>query len=174
MKVKVTEKEVFITEISTICAGEHGINKCEFTLPASFKGLSVVAVFNNIPVLVTEGKCYIPSLPNGNCVFGVYAYSQKDGETEIMYSPKPTMFFVSKGSFPLDFSEVSIPEVFSYETYCRMLQDYWYDIIHRNTLPEYSPEATENQYYSARVLNTMYENLSGELEDVAALVGGGA
>ncbi len=172
MKVKVTEKQVSITEISQVNQGEYGINKCEFSLPECFDGLSVTAVFNGIPVLLTDGKCYIPSLKNGNCILGVYAYRQNDGETEIMYSPKPTMFFVEKGSFCDSFNEFVIPEVFDYETYCRMLQDYWRDIINFNTLSEYTQAATENQYYSAKVLNEMYNKLQGNLDTVSALIGG--
>ena len=55
------------------------INRCDFTLPKSFEGLSVTAIFNGIPVPLTDGKCIIPALKNGNCIFGVYAY-KKNGD----------------------------------------------------------------------------------------------
>ena len=172
MKVKVTEKQVIITERDQVNEGEYGINQCEFTLPESFQGLSVTAIFNGIPVPLNDGKCLIPSLEEGNCVLGVYAYSQTLGETEIMYSPKPDEFRVENGSFTGDVSEEIIPKVFDYETYCRMLQVYWREIINSNTLPEYTEDATENQYYSAKVLNEMYRSIMNGIEEVSALIGG--
>ena len=173
MKVKVNEKQVMITELTEIFEGEFGINRCDFTLPKSFDGLSVTAVFNGIPVPLTDGKCIIPSLPNGNCILGVYACRKNGEETEIMYSPKPTMFFVGKGSFCSDINEEIVPEVFSYETYCQMLQGYWRELFGENTLKEYKEDATEYQYYSAKVINEMYHSLKGDVDTVSALIGGG-
>lgn len=172
MKVKVTEKKVSIMEESDIFEGEFGINRCDFSLPKVFDGLAVTAVFNGIPVPVTDGKCIVPSLPNGNCILGVYAYLKNGDETELMYSPKPTMFFVGKGSFCREINEEIIPEVFSYETYCQMLQGYWRELFGENTLEEYKADANEYQYYSAKVLNEMYHNLKGDVEEASALVGG--
>ncbi len=172
MKVKVTEKNVMITEISEVYEGEFGINRCDFTLPKSFQGLSVTAIFNGIPVPLTDGKCIIPCLKNGNCILGVYAYRKNGEETELMYSPKPTMFFVGKGSFCREIDEEIIPEVFTYETYCQMLQGYWREILNSNTLPEYTENATEYQYYSAKALNEIYCRLQGDLNEVSELVGG--
>ncbi len=172
MKVKVTEKQVMITEISEVNEGEYGINRCDFNLPKAFEELAVTAIFNGIPVPVTDGKCIIPSLPNGNCIFGVYAYRKNGEEMELMYSPKPTMFFVGKGSFCRDIDEEIIPEVFEYETYCQMLQGYWRELFGENTLREYKEAANEYQYYSAKVINEMYHSLKGDLEEVSVLVGG--
>ena len=155
MKVKVTEKKVMITEISEVYEGEFGINRCDFTLPKSFEGLAVTAIFNGIPVPLTDGKCIIPSLGNGNCILGVYAYRKNGEEMELMYSPKPTMFFVGKGSFCKDFNEENLPEVFDYETYCQMLQGYWRELLESNSLPEYTEDATRYQYYSAKAFNEM-------------------
>ena len=155
MKVKVNEKQVTISEPTDVFEGEFGINRCDFTLPKSFDGLSVTAVFYGIPVPLTDGKCIIPSLPNGNCILGVYACRKNGEETEIMYSPKPTMFFVGKGSFCRDINEEIIPEVFSYETYCQILQGYWRELFGENTLKEYKAAATEYQYYSAKTVNEM-------------------
>lgn len=173
MRVKVTEKQVMITEISEVYEGEFGINRCDFSLPKAFNDLAVTAVFNGIPVPLTDGKCIIPALSNGNCILGVYAYRKNGEEMELVYSPKPTMFFVGKGSFVREISEEVIPEVFEYETYCQMLQGYWREIFGENTLPEYKADANQYQYYSAKVINEMYHNLSGEIDTVSALVGGG-
>jgi hypothetical protein len=172
MKVKVTEKQVMVTEITEVYEGEFGINRCDFTLPKSFDELCVTAIFNGITVPLTDGKCIIPSLPNGNCILGVYAYRKSGEETELMYSPKPTMFFVGKGSFCSDVNEEIIPEVFSYETYCQMLQGYWRELFGENTLKEYKEDATEYQYYSAKAINEMYHSLKGDVDTVSALIGG--
>lgn len=174
MKIKVTEKQVMITEISQVNEGEYGINRCDFSLPKSFDGLCVTAVFNGVPAPLTEGRCIIPPLKNGNCIVGVYAYRQADGETEIMYSPKPTMFFVEKGSFCSCFEEIDVPQVYDYETYCQMLQGYWREIIDSNTLPEIKTDATKYQYYSAKVINLLYENIMGELDEISVIIGGEA
>ncbi|MBE6800682.1 MAG: hypothetical protein E7529_05710 [Ruminococcaceae bacterium] len=165
MKVKVTEKQVMITEITEVYEGEFGVNRCDFTLPKSFEGLSVTAIFNGIPVPLVDGKCIIPSLKNGNCILGVYAYKENESQTELMYSPKPTMFFVGKGSFCREINEEIIPEVFSYETYCRMLQGYWRELFGENTLNEYKPDANQYQYYSAMAVNTMFSDLGEGLEN---------
>lgn len=165
MKVKVTEKMVSITEISEVYEGEFGINRCDFTLPESFDGLSVTAIFNGIPVPLNDGKCIIPSLSNGNCVLGVYAYRKNGEETELMYSPKPTMFFVGKGSFCREMNEEIVPEIFSYETYCQMLQGYWRELFGENTLGEYKGDATDHQYYSAKAVNSICSGSAKVLPD---------
>ncbi len=155
MKVKVTEKQVMVTELTLVNQGEYGVNQCEFILPECFDGLCVTAIFNGIPVVLIDGWCKIPALKTGNCVLGVYAYRQGEGETEIMYSPKPTMFFVEPGSFSDEISEESLPKVFDYEIYCGMLRDYWQNMIDSNVLFEYTPDATNNQYYSAKAINNI-------------------
>ena len=172
MKVKVTEKQVMITELTEVYEGEVGINRCDFTLPKSFNGLSVTAIFNGIPVPLADGKCIIPALPAGNCIIGVYAYRKNGEEMELMYSPKTTMFYVGIGSFCKEINEEILPEVFDYETYCQMLQGYWREMIDSNTLPGFSENAKEYQYYSAKVLNEMYHSLSGEIDVISQLVGG--
>ena len=172
MKVKVTEKKVMITELTEVYEGEFGINRCEFSLPKGFEGLSVTAIFNGIPVPLTDGKCIIPNLPNGNCILGVYAYRRNGDEMELMYSPKPAMFFVGKGSYCKVISEEVLPEVFDYEIYCQMLQDYWRELISSNTLPQYTEAATEYQYYSAKLINELYHSILGDIGKISLIVGG--
>ena len=84
MTVNVTEKEVKITDLNQVNAGEYRISQCEFVLPQCFDGLSVTAVFNGIPVPLVNSRCYIPSLDSGDCVLGVYAYRKTDGEVELI------------------------------------------------------------------------------------------
>ena len=173
MKVEVTEKKVKITELTEVFEGEFGINRCAFTLPESFEGLNVTAVFNGIPVPLIDGKCMIPPLTEGDCVLGVYAYRVNGEDTELMYSPKPTVFSVEKGSFCPVPNDVVLPGICDYEAYCYELQNYWRDIFMENTLREYKPDANEYQYYSARVINEMYQSIKGDIENVSELIGGG-
>lgn len=121
MKITVTEKTIFVTRQSVINQGEFCVNECEFILPESFEGLSVTAVFNNIPVPVTGGRCMVPALKKGNAVVGVYAYKTENEQTVLMYSPKPAMFYVGEGSFGDEFTLQEIPEISRYEEYCNML-----------------------------------------------------
>lgn len=129
MIVKVTKEEVKITELSQVNQGDYKVNLCKFILPDCFSGLSVTAVFNGILVPVTENRCYIPSLEKGNCILGVYAYKEEDGETQLMYSPKPAVFYVDKGSYTTDVNTESLPKAFDYEAYCNMLKDFWEQLV---------------------------------------------
>ncbi len=192
MKVNVTEKQVFITEEGQVNQGEYAVNQCEFILPECFEGLSVTAVFNDIHVPLVDSKCYIPSLEKGNCSLGVYAYRQNENEPEIIYSPKPDKFPVSEGSFRNNFKDEDVPDLSQLDLFCEQLREYWKKIIDSNTLSEYSEDATENQYYSAKAVNEILDTLimglldmlredinalktelQGDVDQVSALVGGG-
>jgi len=118
MRVSVNEKTVTITENSQVNYGEHGVNVCFFTLPECFKDLCVTAVFDGIPVPVSGGECVIPSLKKGNVTLGVYAYKKVGEQVEIMYSPKPTVFYVGDGSFCEDEMAEEAPAIGRFEEYC--------------------------------------------------------
>lgn len=119
MKVKVTEDNVVITECSCINEGEVCVNECVFVLPPCFDGLSVTAAFNNIPVPVLNNRCNVPSLKKGTAVLGVYAYKENDEGIELMYSPKPTSFFVNQGSYSEDVGVEKIPTISEFEQFCK-------------------------------------------------------
>ena len=123
MKVKVTEENVVITECSCINEGEVGINECSFLLTECFEGLTVTAAFNNIPVIVTDNKCNVPSLKKGTAILGVYAYKENNEGIELMYSPKPTSFFVNQGSFSDECGVESVPSISEFEQLCRRYRD---------------------------------------------------
>ncbi len=118
MRVSVSEKTVTITENSQVNYGEHGVNVCFFTLPECFNDLCVTAVFDGIPVPVSGGECVIPSLKKGNVTLGVYAYKRVGEQVEVMYSPKPTVFYVGEGSFCEDEMAEEVPAVGRFEEYC--------------------------------------------------------
>ena len=83
MIVSVSKDEVKITELTQVNQGDYKVNLCKFILPDCFSGLSVTAVFNGVHVPVAGNRCYIPNLENGNCILGVYAYKEENGETTI-------------------------------------------------------------------------------------------
>ncbi len=120
MKVKVTKDAVIITECAPVNAGEKGINVCQFQLPEEFSSLTVTAAFNNIPVPVCENECIIPTLKKGTVVLGVYAYKENGGSVQLMYSPKPTAFYVNEGSYTEEVAVEEIPTIGEYEKYCQM------------------------------------------------------
>ncbi len=154
MKVKVTKENVLITESTVVNESELMINVCDFQLPDCFKGLTVTAMFNNIPVPLTGTRCYIPALKNGTAVLGVYAYKEDaSGELTLMYSPKPACFFVNKGSYSEHISVEKLPTVTEFERYCAAVSALTFpktDVIGDIDLEK---DFTDSQVYSAGALN---------------------
>ena len=145
MKVKVTKENVVIVECSSINQGEFNVNTCEFVLPEIFLDLQVTAAFNNIPVPVVDGKCIIPNLNKGTATLGVYAYKEQNDGVELMYSPKPTSFYVENGSYSIEIGNEEKLEISEFEKYCRVLCDY---------------------------VDNSKKEILGEINDVSALIGG--
>jgi hypothetical protein len=123
MVVEVTKDAVAISEYSVVNTGEFCVNECEFILPDCFEGLNVTAVFNNIPVPLVDSRCLVPTLEKGSAVLGVYAYREGENGMEIMYSPRPTVFTVSQGSFSEEVNKEAVPEISIYEQYCKMISE---------------------------------------------------
>lgn len=163
MKVRVTENNVVITECSCINEGEIGVNDCSFALPECFEGLSVTAAFNNIPVPVIDNKCRVPSLKKGTAVLGVYAYKENDDGIELMYSPKPTSFFVNQGSYSEECGVQSTPSISEFEQLCRKYRD---EIVEQlknvdnsvNKVVKISKDSTDEQIPSAKAVYELFSN----------------
>ncbi len=157
MKVKVTKEAVIITECNTINAGETGINSCEFDLPEEFSTLSVTAAFNNIPVPVCDNKCLIPTLKKGTVVLGVYAYRENDEGVELMYSPKPTAFYVNEGSYTEEIGREDVPEISEFESFWKKFSDSLLEKTRdmektSNKTGEINENSTDEQYPSAKAV----------------------
>ena len=170
MEVKVTKDTVAITEYTTVNGGETGINLCHFQLPEEFSSLTVTAAFNNLPVPVINGECLIPTLKRGTVVLGVYAYREGDEGVTLMYSPKPTAFYVNEGSYIEEPSVEERPTVGEYEKYCTMFSEHLAKKVEghervENRVTEITADSTHNQYPTARAV---YE-LAGEREDIELL-----
>lgn len=162
MKVKVTKEAVSVTEYRCVNEGEVGVNSCTFDLPDCFDGLCVTAVFNNIPVPVNENVCVIPSLKNGTVRFGVYAYKEDENKITLMYSPKPTCFYVDEGSYSEEIGVEDTPTLTQYEQYCRSFSN---EIIKKtsldgtektqNKITEITEESTDSEYPTAKAVYTL-------------------
>ncbi len=179
MKVDVTKERVAITECHVVTEGEYCVNECEFQLPKCFEGLTVTAVFNDIPVPLLENKCFIPSLKKGGAVLGVYAY-RKDGDAlELVYSPKPTAFYVDEGSYTGANGIEEAPEISKYEEYCAMLSQLCenlisqIDCIEKASLTQtISSESTASQVPTASAVYEYGREIKEEInKDITELSG---
>lgn len=165
MKVSVTKEKVVITESSSINEGEYRVNKCEFQLPECFDELTVTAVFDNIPVPLFGGECYIPNLKSGTCTLGVYAYRETEEGLQLMYSPKPTMFYVDAGSYSDSIGEEELPEISVFERYCKEISE---NAIHKNSIVDsfdIEEELPSDKLYSVKAVNEFAEIVAQELEN---------
>ena len=159
MKVIITKETVVITEYSCINEGEVCVNTCYFDLPECFQGLCVTAAFNNIPVPVTDNKCNIPSLKKGTVTLGVYAYREDENGVTLMYSPKPTVFYVNQGSYSEEIGVEEMPSVTEFEKYCTQFSEMAMGILEDAEMPsnkvtEITEESTDEQYPSAKATYT--------------------
>lgn len=176
MKVTVTKENVVITECSCINEGEYKVNKCEFQLPQCFGGLTVTAAFDNIPVPLFGGECYIPTLKKGTATLGVYAYRETEDGLELMYSPKPTMFYVDSGSYCDSIGKEELPETSVFEKYCKEISE---NAIHKNAIVEgfdIDEEILPGKIYSAGAVREFADIVANEMEmdreAIASLVNG--
>lgn len=166
MKVKVTKDTVIITEYTLVNAGEKGLNLCEFQLPEEFESLAVTAAFNNIPVPVKEDECIIPTLAKGTVTLGVYAYKEGEQGVELMYSPKPTVFYVNEGSYTDEVAVEENPTVGEYEKYCHQFGTALLEKVEghekaSNKISAITESSTHDQYPSAKAV---YDLVDAEKE----------
>lgn len=170
MDVSVTKDTVAITRYTTVNGGEVGVNTCHFQLPEEFDSLTVTAAFNNIPVPVIDGECLVPTLKKGTVVLGVYAYKEDDKGITLMYSPKPTAFYVNEGSYIEEPAVEEMPTLGEYEKYCTMFAEYLAERVEgheriENRVTAITADSTHNQYPTARAV---YE-LAGDRENIELL-----
>lgn len=154
MKVKVTKESVCITESVTVNENELNVNVCDFALPQCFQGLTVTAMFNNIPVPLTGTQCYIPSLKSGTAILGVYAYKEEDGELSLMYSPKPACFYVNKGSYSEKTAVEEIPTVSEFERYCATVSALTFPKSDVVSTVDLENDLNDTKVYSVGALNS--------------------
>lgn len=164
MKVIVTKEAVVIAEYSCINEGEVCVNTCYFDLPECFEGLSVTAAFNNIPVPVIDNQCNIPSLKKGTVTLGVYAYREDENGVTLMYSPKPTVFYVNPGSYLEEIGVEETPTVTEFEQYCKSFSAQALELVEgaeqtSNKVTEITEESTDEQYPTAKAVYDLFGNI---------------
>lgn len=169
MKVKVTKECVCVTQSIVVNEGDYLVNKCTFDLPDCFNGLTVTAVFNNIPVPLTGNQCYVPSLKQGTVILGVYAYSEEsDGSLLLRFSPKPTCFYVNKGSYSDVVNVEQIPSISEFERYCAAVSELTFPKSNIVESVDIEEQFSHLQVYSALALNsafTEFSELFGQYEE---------
>lgn len=163
MKVKVTKEMVVIAEYCCINEGEVGVNTCHFDLPECFDGLTVTAAFNNIPVPVSDNRCTIPTLRKGTVTLGVYAYLQDGDAVTLMYSPKPTLFYVNPGSYCDEIGVEDTPSITEFEQHCNTLLAEVQKVSEgseqtSNKVTEITEDSTDEQYPTAKAVYDLFEN----------------
>lgn len=163
MKVNVTKENVVITESTRINEGEYRVNKCYFQLPECFDGLTVTATFDNVPVPLFGDECYIPSLKKGTSTLGVYAYRETDDGLQLMYSPKPTRFYVDDGSYNDDIGVEETPEISQFEKYCEEISNL--AIPKTNIIENFDieDEVSVDHIYSASAIMELTDVIAQEL-----------
>ncbi len=177
MIIDVTKERVAITECHVVTEGEYCVNECEFYLPECFDGLTVTAVFNDIPVPLLNNKCFVPSLKKGGAVLGVYAYRKNGDNLELVYSPKPTAFYVEEGSYTGANGVEETPELSKYEEYCTMLSQLCENLISQidyidkaSLTQELSAESTHSQVPTASAVYEHGEEITKKFnENITAL-----
>lgn len=165
MNVNVTKNAVSITEYNQINSGERGVNICKFQLPEEFSSLSVTASFNNIPVPVCDGECIIPTLKKGTAVLGVYAYKENADGVELMYSPKPTAFYVNEGSYTEDVAVEENPSISEYEKYCQLFTASLMEKVNErekvaNKTESLTENSTNEQYPTAKAVYDEFQKFN--------------
>ena len=165
MKVNVTKDTVIITEYSPVNAGERGLNICEFQLPEEFSSLTVTAAFNNVPVPVCDGECIIPTLKKGTAILGVYAYKESSDGVELMYSPKPTAFYVNEGSYTEEVAIEEIPSITEYEKYCQLFAEKLLEKVSdrekvANKTESLTEKSTNEQYPTAKAVYDEFQKFN--------------
>lgn len=107
MIIKVDDKKVKITKRDSINSGELNVHNCNFVFSSDYDGLIKKAVFTDednqsYSATIEDDKCSIPAsilIKKGNVRLGVYGYEMQGDILVLRYSPIPTKFYVSEGSY---------------------------------------------------------------------------
>lgn len=110
MRAKISTTKVCIDNSVILNENEYNVHEIEFEFSEEYTNdLTKVALFtgktDTYKMIITDNKCSIPPellVEQGDIVLGVYAYKVENDELNIRYSPSPTSFFISKGSYIAD------------------------------------------------------------------------
>ena len=110
MRAKISTTKVCVDNSVILNENEYNVHEIEFEFSEEYTNdLTKVALFtgktDTYKMIITDNKCSIPPellVEQGDIVLGVYAYKVENDELNIRYSPSPTSFFISKGSYIAD------------------------------------------------------------------------
>lgn len=134
MNIKVSKDNVIIETDCDNHVGEYNVNECYFQFDTYFNDVSVKrAIFTiqtdaeiSVETDIINNTCQIPYevliKPYTYVTMGVYGYDLKDDVLTLRYSPEPTKFMVSDGSYKDGASHPEIITPTQYDIYSKALQ----------------------------------------------------
>ena len=134
MNIKVSKDNVVIETDCDNHVGEYNVNECYFQFDTYFNDVSVKrAIFTiqtdaeiSVETDIINNTCQIPYevliKPYTYVTMGVYGYDLKDNVLTLRYSPEPTKFMVSDGSYRDGASHPEMITPSQYDIYSEALQ----------------------------------------------------
>lgn len=132
MQIQVSKDNVSILNTDLTHVGEYNVDKLTFSFSQEYTDdLVKCAIFTNnagksYQTSILNNECFIPAevlQERGNVIFGVYAYKIIEDKLELRYSPHPTYFDVSIGSYNSEAEESQEITPTQFEQYMQALQD---------------------------------------------------
>ena len=129
MQILVNTNNVILNKKDTIESGEYNVTPCEFNFTEEYEGLIKTAVFTK------GGRSYKMNIVNNTCqipyevletvgvvALGVFAYEEQNEILVLRYSPKPTVFNVTQGSYKENAENSTPPTPTQFEQYEEALE----------------------------------------------------
>lgn len=124
MQISVNTNSVLLQKKDTIESGEYNVTPCNFTFTKEYNGLIKTAVFTkngkSYKMNIINNLCQIPYevLENtGVVALGVFAYEEQEQSLVLRYSPRPTVFNVTQGSYKENAENSTPPTPTQFEQY---------------------------------------------------------
>lgn len=129
MQISVNTNSVLLQKKDTIESGEYNVTPCNFTFTEEYDGLIKTAVFTQKGVSykmnIINNLCQIPYEVlehTGVVALGVFAYEEQDSNLILRYSPRPTVFNVTQGSYKKNAENSTPPTPTQFEQYEEALE----------------------------------------------------
>lgn len=129
MQISVNTNNVILKKVNTIESGEYNVTPCNFTFTEEYDGLIKTAVFTkngiSYKMNIINNLCQIPYEvleKTGVVALGVFAYEEQDSNLILRYSPRPTVFNVTQGSYKENAENSTPPTPTQFEQYEEALE----------------------------------------------------
>ena len=164
MQIQVSKDNVSILNTDLTHVGEYNVDKLTFSFSQEYTDdLVKCAIFTNnagksYQTSILNNECFIPAevlQERGNVIFGVYAYKIIEDKLELRYSPHPTYFDVSIGSYNPDAEDSEEITPTQFEQYMQALNDGLNQV--KDSISELN-QATDNANDLVDEINTKLEN----------------